>query len=237
MRPDPLEDVRRVARAYGLDVEPLLALLAPFLPSYLELALDDGGFEIITGGRGVARELASAAASLGLEAPARDAFLLAASRAPEVMVGLKVDAARRAPPTLYHRAMLPLGEGLALLGEEGLPEHVREALAHRLAPAQTLYGLGFSTAGGALRVKTYVLGDVAGRVGFRSVRATAAGVEIDERVYEANADARATGLGCARRAERALGASVLGHVGRSPARGAKVYVERVGAIPTDTSAR
>lgn len=237
MRPEPLEDVRRVARGYGLEVEPLLALLAPFLASYLEIALDGGGFEIITGGRGVARELAGAAAALGLEAPARDAFLLAASRAPEVMVGLKVDAAGRSPPTLYHRAMLPLGEGLALLGDVGLPIHVRGALAGRLAPARTLYGLGFSTAAGALRVKTYVLDDVDGRVGFRSVRATAAGVEVDERVYEANADARAAELGCARRAERALGVSVLGHVARSPARGAKVYVERVGAIPTDISAR
>lgn len=237
MRPEPADDVRRVATDYGLDVEGLLAVLAPFLPSYLELALDDDGFEIITGGRDVASELERAAADLGLGAPARAAFRLVASRAPHAMLGLKLDAAGRAPPTLYHRAMLPLGEGLALLGELGIPAPVRADVGARLAPAETLYGLGFTTSRGALRVKAYVLDDVAGRVGFRSVRATADGVEADERRYEAEADAARAGLDCARRAARALHVSVLGHVARSPGRGAKVYVERIGAIPTDTSAR
>lgn len=237
MRPDPSEDVRRVARGYGLDVEPLLDHLAPFLPTYLEIALDDGGFEIITGGRGVAAPLERAAEALGLARPARDAFRLAAARLPDAMLGLKVDAAGRAPPTLYHRAMLPLDGGLALLAAIGLPPDVVAALAARLAPARTLYGLGFSTADGSLRVKTYVLDDVAGRVGFRSVRATPGGVEEDERRYEAGADPGRTDLDAARRAARDLDASVLGHVARSGSRAPKVYVERVGAIPTDVSAR
>ena len=124
--------------------------------------------------------------------------------------------------------MLPLGEGLALLGELGIPAPVRADVGARLAPAETLYGLGFTTSRGALRVKAYVLDDVAGRVGFRSVRATADGVEADERRYEAEADAARAGLDCARRAARAPHVSVLGHVARSPGRGAKVYVDASG---------
>ena len=103
-------------------------------------------------------------------------------------------------------------------------------------PARTLYGLGFTMCGAELRVKTYVLDDVAGHVGFRSVRATAHGVEDDDRLYEAEAPISTTSP-VARRAANVLGVNVLGHVARSARRGTKVYVERIGAIPTDARAR
>ena len=229
-------EIARLARAYGLDVRALVATLAPFLGSYLELALDDGGFEIITGGAGIAfaQPLADAAAVLGLAAPARTAFLAAAVAYPNAMLGLKVDAAGRSAPTLYHRTMLPLDEGLRLVA--GCLPGVAAEVAARLAPARTLYGLGYTMLGAELRMKTYVLDDVAGRVGFRSVRATAHGVEDDDRRYEAEAPVDAS-LSIARRAANALGVKVLGHVARSARRGTKVYVERIGAIPTDVRAR
>ena len=235
MRPD-LDEIRRLAREYGVDVEGLLATLAPFLDSYLELALEDEGFEIITGGMGASAELASTAVSLGLGVAAREAFLTAAHAYPNAMLGLKVDAARRTPPTLYHRTMLPLEDGLGLLAACNMHPSTIAQLADALAPARTLYGLGFTTDGDALRVKTYVLDEVAGRVGFRSVRVGTNGIEKDERVYEAEA-AVSPDVPVAQRAAKVLGVNVVGHVARSARRGAKVYVERVGAIPTDVAAR
>lgn len=232
---DPTEDIRRLAREYGFDVRLLLDMLAPFFGSYLELAIEDEGFEVITGGVGIARELARAAASLGLDPSAIEAFLGAAATYPDAMLGLKVDAAGRTPPTLYHRTMLPLERGLELLACN-LHASAIDALAARLAPARTLYGLGFTTTAGRLRVKTYVLDEVEGHVGFRSVRVTSNGVEEDERLYEAEAPVR-TDVPVARLAAHVLGVNVLGHVASSRRRGTKVYVERVGAIPTDFAAR
>ena len=235
MQLDARCEIERLARAHDLDVAPLLGTLAPFLDTYLELALDDAGFEVITGGVGNACGLASASRVLGLGAPARSAFLAAAAAYPDAMLGLKVDAAGRSAPTLYHRPMMPIAEGLRLLG--AIEPNVVRALGARLAPARTLYGLGFTTtSAGALRVKTYVLDDVAGRIGFRSVRATAHGVEAEARSYEAEAPIESS-LSVARRAAIVLGVTTLGHVARSAGRGAKVYVERIGAIATDPAAR
>jgi len=236
VRPDGIAEIERLAHAYGIDVAPVLPVLAPFLASYLELALDDGGFEIITGGKGVAPALADAAAALGLAATARTAFLAAAAAHPDGMLGLKVDVGGRTAPTLYHRTMLPLEAGLRILRAYAIDAAVVAALAARLAPARTLYGLGFTTSAGELRVKTYVLDDVAGRVGFRSVRVTAHRIEDDERSYEAEAPVDAS-LAVAQRAASVLGVTALGHVARSRRRGPKVYVERIGAIRTDTGAR
>jgi len=223
----PEDDIRCVAAEYGLDASSAIARVRPFLGHYLELVFASNSFEIITGGRGCAAALAAAS---GLLVAAR-AFLDTDLRFPGAMLGLKVPVGASASATLYHRSLLPVAEATAHLARIGpaaadLPAH--------LGAVATLYGLGFSEAGGALRIKTYVLGEVGGRLGFRSLRLGPAGLEADVREY--TPDAGGDGA-AADHARRALGVERFGHVAHSKARATKVYVERVGAITTDYSAR
>lgn len=235
-------DVLRVATEYGLDASRVIASLRPFFESYLELTLADEGFEIITGGVGCADALARAAREQGLGDEAVDAFARTDRAFPGAMLGLKVGVGTRVPPTLYHRTMMPLERGLAHLASFDAIAPFSRELARALGDVKTLYGLGFTESaerghanGTRLRVKTYALGDVACGVGFRSVRVGPSGVEPSVREYVPNAKADDSPL--ARLARRSLGASVFGHVAHSAGRGDKIYVERVGAIATDFSAR
>lgn len=235
MLPDPVGDVRRVAAEYGLDASREVASLGGFFESYLELALTEGGFEIITGGVGCAHALAEAARDHGLGAEAREAFLRTDLRFPGAMLGLKVAVGLSAKPTLYHRTMTPVEDALAHLRTLAPLAPFTVDLARAVGNAKTLYGLGFTEVRGAMRLKTYVLGNVDGSVGFRSVRVGPEGVEPDVREYVPDApgdDATLAGI-----AGRALDVRVFGHAARSEGRAPKLYVERVGAIPTDFSAR
>lgn len=231
--PDPRRDVEAVAAEYQVDPSGLLACLAPFLDRYLEFAFSDEDAELITGGRECAAALVEAAARLGLGDAACQALLATDARFPGAMLGLKVSLRRRTAPTLYHRSMLPLGEGLAHLAAFSLLAPHLDDLARALSPAQTLYGLGFTEDGAGLRVKTYVLGEVGRELGFRSVRVGARGVEPDVREYLP--DARHDGSAAAQRGERVFAEQRFGHLARSAQRGAKVYLERRGAIATDFS--
>jgi hypothetical protein len=223
---DPEADIRRVAREYGLDAEEQLERVRPFLGDYLELVFADDHFEIVTGGRGCAMQLARAS-RLG---PARDAFLFTDRRFPGAMLGLKLAVGADTPPTLYHRSLLPLTHAFEHL--ETLTQGAH-ALGSTLTGNATLYGLGFTEVSCALRIKTYVLDHTAPELGFRSVRLGPLGPEHDVRSYtpEIGSDSIA-----AIHARRALGVTRFGHVAHSPARTTKVYVERVGAIPTDYTA-
>ena len=220
----PEDDVVRVAREYGLDATAALAVVRPFLASYLELVFAADSFEIITGGRGCAAELAKASGTNVAAA----AFLETDRRFPGAMLGLKVAVGATTPATLYHRSRIPFDVGA---------RHVA-ALCGRPVPCvdgvETLYGLGFTEERGVLRIKTYVLGAVGDALGFRSVRLGPDGVETDVREY--TPDARSEAI-AAHHARRALGVERFGHVASSRARDTKVYVERVGAIATDYAAR
>jgi hypothetical protein len=232
-RPDPRCDVQSVAAEYQVEPSELLTCLAPFLDQYLEFAFSDEDAELITGGRECAAALTEAAARLGLGDAPCQALLATDARFPRAMLGLKVSLRRRTTPTLYHRSMLPLDQGLAHLATfSPLVPHLDD-LARALSPAQTLYGLGFTEDGAGLRVKTYVLGQVGSETGFRSVRVGARGVEQDVREYLP--DAQHDGSTAARRGARIFAEQRFGHIARSTQRGAKVYLERRGAIATDFS--
>jgi hypothetical protein len=226
-------DIRRVAAEYGLDAEAQIAVLRPFLNDYLELVFADDSFEIITGGHDCAEALAAAS---GLSQAAA-AFVEIARQFPGAMLGLKRAVGSDTPATLYHRSMLPLANATTVLAALDLgandPAGTSELLA-QLAGNATLYGLGFTELDGSLRLKTYVLGEVGDGLGFRSLRMGRAGVESDVRLYTPEAGSDCT---AAIRARRALGVTCFGHVAHSKGRATKVYVERIGKIATNYSAR
>jgi len=127
---------------------------------------------------------------------------------------------------------------------------VPDALRARLAGTEVLYGLGLHDEDGQLQVKTYTLAtvDVDGRrePGFVSWRLRAGRLtsevkryvpEVPWREIACDGDrwARLLDLG------RELGFLSAGHVAITEIDGRptelKLYVERVGAVPTDWSAR
>jgi hypothetical protein len=152
-------------------------------------------------------------------APSR--FRGAAERWPRAILGIKLEA----QPTLYVRTVCPWAEGAAWLDQIGLD-------GAAVPPARTLYGLGFQ---GDI-VKTYALTDG----GFVSFRLDGEGLRRERKEYRADVDwseiawpdSRWAALG---ELGRALGFGRAGHVALDSGGQMKIYVERVGAIPTDRS--
>lgn len=231
------------------ELERALADLAPHLASYTEVVLTERGLELIVGGKGqaVATDLARIADAHGVAASGR--FRRCHERYPDRMMGLKLCLGPTAPaPTLYVRTMAPVAEVLDLVA--ALPEH-REAvpeLARQLAQNQILYGLGFGGAhSGTPLLKTYTLADVSllglpARVGFVSLRASADVVEREVKRYLPDLAFRDLPAASAfAHLGPLLAAGRIDHVGVIECSGhepeVKLYLERVGAIASDWSAR
>ncbi len=252
-QPYPLvAELRALGHAQAVpraELERALADLAPHLASYAEVVLTERGLELISGGKGraVAADLARIADAHG--AVAIERFLRCHERFPDRMLGLKLCLGHAAAaPTLYVRTMAPVAEVLELVAT--LPEHHAAVpeLARELAENHLLYGLGFGKANsGEPLLKTYTLADVSvcglrERVGFVSWRASGATVEREAKRYlpdlawsdVPNADHFA-------RLRSLLPVDHVGHLGVIERPGQKpeikVYVERVGAIASDWSAR
>lgn len=235
-----LAELDRVGRFYRLDAAPVAAALAPHLGDYFELTLGVDGFEVITGGVGptVARSLARIAAAWRSPRRTTEAFLDCAARFPGRMLGLKL-ATPWAPPTLYVRVTAPMTDGTAFLA--ALPEAAGSVgeVRSRLSGNQTLYGLGFSSAGVALRVKTYTLTDA----GFLSLRLGEGGVLPEEKAYAAETRFETPSPAWQRVvdfAREAFGVERFSHVGAKRLDAGvehRLYLERVGAVATDWALR
>lgn len=247
-----VEEVRALGQTQAVrpdELERALEDLAPHLASYAEVVLTEGGLELITGGTGaaVAAGLARIADTHG--AVASERFLRCQEWFPDRMLGLKLCVGHAASaPTLYVRTMAPVTEVLDLVA--ALPHHraAVPALARELSQNRILYGLGFGKASsGEPLLKTYTLADVSAcglskRPGFVSLRASGARVEREAKRYlpdlawgelpEADHLARLRSL---------IPVDHVGHLGviERPGRAPeiKIYVERVGAIASDWSAR
>ncbi len=217
-------ELRALGAFYGVDVEPVLATHGPSLARYTEWVLARDSFALVT--LADAASIARLAASHGdaLRTAARTRFLAAAKRWPDAITGIKLDPSGHEDPTLYIRPLCPWADGLAWLARDIIDPA-------RIPPARTLYGLGFQ---GDI-VKTYALVDE----GFVSYRIR--GDELREhKEYRADVawdaiewpDARWAAIGTL---GRSLGFRVAGHVGATASGERKIYVERVGAIPTDRS--
>jgi hypothetical protein len=216
----PAGELRALGAFYGTAVDGVLLRHGAALDRYAEWVLGRDGFALVTLG-----DAASLAAEGSATAAAR--FLGAAARFPAAILGAKIDPRRHDEPTLYVRTVCPWDDGIAWLSR------ALELDLSRVPPARTLYGLGFQ---GEI-VKTYSLaGD-----GFVSWRLDRGGLLGEHKEYRAEVEWSAIRWPDARWAQvgdlgRALGFRTAGHVGTSSGSGElKVYVERVGAIPTDRS--
>lgn len=247
------DEIRALARTQGLAddvVDSLLDDLSPHLDAYTELVLTVDGLEVITGGRGprVAAALARLAARHGASTATVSTFRALQARWPLVMLGLKLELGPRASsPTLYLRTKDAVDVVL-----DALHDHVEipDGLRACLDGSRVLYGLGFHDEDGVPQVKTYTLGavEVEGRSepGFVSWRLRAGRLSQEVKRYVPEVPWREiTGDGdrWARLLDtgRELGFLKAGHVAITEVDGRatelKLYIERVGAVPTDWSAR
>lgn len=255
-RDDVIAEARALAAWKGVDpgeLERALSALAPLLGGYAELVVAERGVEIITGGVGasVAEALAGIAASCGAPAATREAFLACAAAFPSVMLGVKVCLGTRStpfvPPTLYVRTFAPRARVLRFLASIPETAPAQRALADALAGSATIYGLGFSSQGDALATKTYTIGEVAplgteARPGFVSYRVVGGVLSKETKRYLPDLawqDVPAWAKDAAEARSR-VACDRVGHLGviEGP-QGAqvKLYLERIGAIPSDFSAR
>ena len=226
----------------------------PHLADYAEFVFGETGFELITGGCGAdkARALALLATRYHLHPRAVVAFEALAAHFPAAMLGLKL-AIEPGPtlPTLYVRTKASTEAVLPLL-REMLTNKEFEGLCLTLAQNATLYGLGFTGHVGVV-LKTYVIQDLQSffpdhvtrpTPGFVSYRIAGGAVQPACKYYLPDVDLTAWEPPTARLAaiRQALLAEpdlrVAGNIGvHSGTQAYKIYVEQVGAIPTDFSAR
>jgi hypothetical protein len=251
-------EVRRLARHQGIaaaEVERALAALAPHLDAYAEIVLTERGFELITGGlgRATARRLATLACLFGAPLATAAPFLRCEAAFPDRMLGLKLCfGPGAAAPSLYLRTRAPLDAALAFLATLDETAAAVDALRAALGSSRVLYGLGFFGASGELGVKTYTIDDVPaldGRAtpGFVSYRVVAGSLVAEHKRYlphvpwDRIVPPTPRWQALCRLAARELGYETAGHfaiteqAGRAPV--LKLYVERIGAVPTDFEAR
>jgi hypothetical protein len=235
-------------------IETVADAFAPHLADYAEFVFGETGFELITGGCGAAKAaaLAQLAARYGLHPRAVHAFEALAAQFPAAMLGLKL-AIEPGPtlPTLYVRTKTSAAAVLPLL-RELLTVAEYDGLGQTLQHNEVLYGLGF-TGHAAVVLKTYVIQDLqvffpaqvaVATPGFVSYRIAEGAVQADCKYYLPDVDLAAWTPPTARLAaiREALLAEpdlrVAGNIGvHSGTQACKIYVEQVGAIPTDFSAR
>lgn len=221
-----IREATALSEVLGIDDLDLTAM-APHLERYAELVVAEHALEVITGGVGNAEELAA----LVGEGPAVNLFLACARAFPGRMLGVKrCFGSPRVGPTLYVRTMACRQEVEGFLTSHSL------MLA---APSEnrTIYGLGFSTDADGLVVKSYVVGDVDGRPGFISYRTRNGRVAREIKRYVPDvAWADVPRLGWIERVRERVPVARVGHVGVVNGE-TKLYLERIGAIPSDFSAR
>lgn len=235
--------------------------IRPWLARYAEVVITESGFELITGGRGpdAQRAMANVGHRRGLPASVTALFRSLADLDNEAMCGLKIPfGSADAAPTLYVRCMLDLDVARATL-EDALAsapdlELDLEELASALAGNHVLYGVGltFSAADGLI-LKTYTLRNLddsfheqtgtGAAPGFLSLRFCRRGLHEEHKRYLPEVGLHELELadpGWARTLDMLrgeLGYDVAGHVGRNSVGDTpgpyKIYVERIGAIPTD----
>ena len=164
------------------------------------------------------------------------------------MLGLKVCfGAPYAAPTLYVRTLAPRADVMAFL--RGLPAIAPAvpALDDALSGNAIIYGLGFSSSSVGLVLKTYTVADVAAlgsteRPGFVSFRVAAGALTRETKRYLPDLGWREHELPAWSLEVRArIACDRVGHLGVIEAAGrppqVKLYLERVGAIQSDFSAR
>ena len=241
-------EIESLGRLYGVAdrAREFLSRASRYLDRYAEIVLGESAFEVVTGDQGQASSLVELARNLGTSTATCAAFTACVDAFPDRMLGVKARIGESAQPTLYVRTLCDLSEGLCHLGPRA-----RSALAPGLAASRTLYGLGFQRIGDQECIKTYTVADIDwdGRrtTGFLSLRMTDDQISTEHKWYVPEVSLRSITAPSSRWqrvlefATDTLGYAEAGNVGyrvqdgRAPE--LAVYVERVGAIPSDFSAR
>lgn len=240
MTPDEVaRELAALGAFYGVK-DDFVAALAPWLGSYAEIVLAEDGFEVLTGGKGCAEELGNIATRFGAAPSAIDRFRKCDIAFPARMLGLKVEPGASAV-TLYVRLLAPIEVVTTFLrGIGGCPAGFPECLA----PARTIYGLGFFTRSGESGIKTYTVTDLREGPGFLSYRLSDVAVLEETKVYRPEVELSAVIAPTARWREiiafvsgsLALRTCTVG-LSRGVPSEMKLYFERIGAVPNDFTAR
>ena len=260
-----LSEVRAIAEFQNVDraeLERALGELMPHLNQYAELSLTERGVEILTGskGEGAARSLSEIARRHGGLDSVAEAFLACDALFPGRMLGLKLcfgpDAS---PPSLYHRTMTPKSEALDFLASVPELANAITTLGPALEESRTVYALGFIPVRGEVGLKVYTIGDVRANLGgqpFGGARTVDGFVSyrvskgitrpeikryLTDTAWERVAAKGARWPALIRFVKDALGYERAAYLGLLESEGAapelKLYIERIGAIPTEYAAR
>ncbi|GAC1394813.1 MAG: hypothetical protein NVSMB47_04630 [Polyangiales bacterium] len=251
---DVIAEARALGALRGVSGDPFeraLTALEVHFQRYAELVVTESGIELITGGVGpsAGNALASIAVEHGASPAATRAFLACAQAFGARMLGLKLCfGSRPSTPTLYVRLRAPKSETMRFLAEIEEVAPALPALECALVDNDTIYGLGFFDRDGALALKTYSLAGVtldgsAVRPGFVSFRVAGGQIARDVKRYlpDLRWDQLPVALPGVDQVMARVACERVGHVGVVESEGrapeVKLYLERIGAIPTDHSAR
>lgn len=252
------EEITAIANNYGLNQEAIISTIQPvktWFESYWEMVFAVNNFELITAGNGsdFAQKVAVVALNQGLSETTVSFFQQCCAAFPEAIFGLKLCFSRtgKVAPTIYVRTKSAIQPGFDFLNQV-LSTAEMEIMQAALSKNNTLYGLGFSEKNGQLYLKTYTIEDVetAGHKtipGFVSHRLHGHQLSKEHKTYLPEVSLKEF---CPEDIPlKDLRDFLLfrmqymqaGHIGMLYKNGQlaeyKIYVERVGGIPTDFSAK
>ena len=251
-------EISAISAYYGLPetaIQQTAKPLATYFEHYWEMVFSETSFELITAGTGTAfvEKISQAARQQGLSEETIALFRSCQQTFPDAICGLKFcfAADRQPEPTLYVRTKTNVPEVLTFLGQNHSILTVK-LLQQALSHSKILYGLGFSEKQGQLYLKTYTIEAIKGEnstetTGFVSHRLWNGQVDREHKAYlpEVSLYSFAPEEAGLKKLQQFLlhemNYATAGHLGMLYQNGklteTKIYVERVGGIPTDFSAR
>ncbi len=260
---DVQSEALMIAKHQGMDIrhlQPALDDLTPHLATYAELVITKNGLEILTGTYGDVNALATIALKHGALPEAVDAYVKCSQAFPEKEKALKICFGSDAnKPSMYIRTKAPMRDGLSFLESLSVLESIFTSVQKLLQRHETMYYIAFTSRGeeNALCLKTYHIGNTTtlkdqkkcgqDELGFVSYRVTTASVEPETKHHATHVawddvmvrDERWKEI--LHFAEHIMGYKEMSYFGvvKRPAQPdeLKLYVERIGAIPTDYDAR
>lgn len=254
----PETEIEKIAAFYGFSREQIDEVISPlseFFQEYCELVFASEEVELITSGKGelFAGKIRESSLRAGLAQKSVDYFTACHLHFPDVVTGIKFRFSKKGiqPPALYVRVKCKMEEAMPFL-EKQFPSEELQSLCDALKENTILYGLGFSEKRGEGYLKTYTIGEVENEngekiKGFVSHRLLGNQFAREHKTYlpEITLSDYKTENHVVQNLiyflVHELSYTKAGHIGilhcGNEADEYKIYVERIGGIPTDFSAR
>jgi hypothetical protein len=254
----PYTEIDKIATFYGFSHEQIDEVISPlseFFQEYYELVFASEEVELITSGKGelFAGKIIESALRAGLTHKSVDFFTACHLHFPEVVTGIKFRFSKKGSliPALYVRVKCKMEEAMPFLRKQFSSEELKP-LCEALKGNTILYGLGFSEKSGEGYLKTYTIGEVENEngekiQGFISHRLSGNQFAREYKTYlpEVILSDFKTQNHVVQNLiyflVHGLSYTKAGHIGilhrDNEADEYKIYVERIGGIPTDFSAR